>query len=91
VYDTHVAEKQNGVSGGVGLMGLVFIVFLSLKLAEVGSVAAWSWWWVLSPLWIPFVAAAAIYVIIVGIGTPVILIRGHFRRRSRLRNMMKDQ
>ena len=31
---------------------MVFIVFLILKLAEVGVVATWSWWWVTSPLWI---------------------------------------
>lgn len=30
----------------------VFIVFLVLKLAEIGVVASWSWWWVTSPLWI---------------------------------------
>lgn len=42
-------EKKMGVS----LSALVFIVFLALKLAEVGQVATWSWWWVTSPLWIP--------------------------------------
>lgn len=31
--------------------GLLAIVFISLKLA--GSIA-WSWWWVLSPLWLPW-------------------------------------
>jgi small Trp-rich protein len=25
------------------------ILLLALKLAEIGPVAAWSWWWVLSP------------------------------------------
>lgn len=36
-------------SGGVGLVSLLTIVFVVLKL--VGAIA-WSWWWVLSPLWI---------------------------------------
>jgi small Trp-rich protein len=36
----------------IGLPGLIFIVFLILKLAEIGPVAHWSWWWVTSPLWI---------------------------------------
>lgn len=31
-----------------------FLVFLTLKLAEVGVVAAWSWWWVTAPLWGPW-------------------------------------
>jgi len=37
-------------SGGIGFCGLLAIVFITLKLT---SVIAWSWWWVLSPLWIP--------------------------------------
>lgn len=37
-------------SGGIGLGGLMFVVFLVLKLC---GVIAWSWWWVTAPLWIP--------------------------------------
>jgi len=33
---------------------LLTIVFIYLKL--IGSIA-WSWWWVLSPLWIGFLVA----------------------------------
>lgn len=36
------------------LLGLG-IVLLALKLLEIGPVAAWEWWWVLSP----FAAAVA--------------------------------
>lgn len=35
------------------LMTVLFIVFLVLKLAEVGMVADWSWWWVTAPYWGP--------------------------------------
>lgn len=31
------------------LPGLLLILFITLKLT---GVIAWSWWWVLSPLWI---------------------------------------
>lgn len=31
--------------------------FLSLRLAHVTS---WSWWWVLSPFWVPVAATALI-------------------------------
>ena len=48
--------KEN-TSGGIGIGMILFIVFLVLKLANVID---WSWWWVTSPLWIPFVAAAII-------------------------------
>lgn len=30
---------------------ICFFLFLGLKLAEVGTVASWSWWWVTAPIW----------------------------------------
>ena len=36
--------------GGIGFLGALFLLFLGLKLGEVGVVATWSWWWVFSPL-----------------------------------------
>ena len=51
--------KENKTDGaGIGV--ILFTVFLVLKLT--GTID-WSWWWVTSPLWIPFVAA----VIILGV------------------------
>jgi hypothetical protein len=41
----------------VGFLGLLAIVFTALKLA--GSIT-WSWWWVLSPLWLPWAILAVI-------------------------------
>lgn len=35
---------------GIGFCGLLTIVLITLKLCNV---IAWSWWWVLSPIWIP--------------------------------------
>jgi len=52
------------VSGnGIGIGTVLFLIFLTLKLAGVGQVATWSWWWVTSPLWIPLVAVLGIAVI----------------------------
>ena len=34
---------------GIGFTGLLTIVFITLKL--LGKIN-WSWWWVLSPVWI---------------------------------------
>lgn len=39
-------------SGGIGICGLLFLLFLTLKLLGVTAVAEWSWWWVTAPLWI---------------------------------------
>lgn len=44
-------SNPSSSSGGIGIVSLVFTVFLVLKLTEVGPVAAWSWWWVTAPLW----------------------------------------
>ena len=38
---------------GIGIPGVLFVLFVGLKLAEVGPVAVWSWWWVSAPLWVP--------------------------------------
>lgn len=37
-------------SGGIGFAGLLTILFIGLKLTNYID---WSWWWVLSPLWLP--------------------------------------
>lgn len=41
---------EKSKSGGIGLLGAVFLVFLVLKLT---SIITWSWWWVTAPLWMP--------------------------------------
>lgn len=53
--------ETSSISGGIGFVGLLTIVSITLKLA---GFIAWSWWWVLSPVWITaaillvFIAAA---------------------------------
>lgn len=54
------AAKTEVRSSGIGFRGLLAIVFIAFKL---GGVIAWSWWWVLAPLWIPW----ALVVLICGI------------------------
>ena len=49
-------------SKGFGLGTILFLIFLVLKLTGVGMVATWSWWWVLSPLWIPIVVVLGILI-----------------------------
>lgn len=49
------------VTTGIDLTGVLFIVFLILKLTNVID---WSWWWVTAPLWGPFALAFAIIVIL---------------------------
>ena len=42
-------DKQNNNNKGIGFVGLLSIVFITLKLL---GVITWSWIWVLSPIWI---------------------------------------
>lgn len=42
-------KSGNSSSGGIGFVGLLTIVFITLKLT---GYITWSWVWVLSPIWI---------------------------------------
>jgi hypothetical protein len=55
-----VSSSSTSRSGGVGFAGLLAIVFIVLKLT---GFVAWSWWWVLSPLWISFGLALLILAV----------------------------
>lgn len=46
-------------SGGIGFTGLLTVLFIGLKL---GKVIDWSWWWVLSPMWISMGLSAAFLI-----------------------------
>lgn len=54
-----MAEVGNSTSG-IGFGGLLTLLFIGLKL---GHVITWSWWWVLSPLWIGLVVLIVFFVI----------------------------
>ena len=47
----------------IGLGTLLTGIFVTLKLTHV---IAWSWWWVLSPLWISAILWA-LFVVILGV------------------------
>lgn len=42
-------SNSSSSSGGIGFVGLLTILFITLKL--LGKID-WSWWWVISPIWI---------------------------------------
>jgi len=41
--------SKESSSSGVSFMGLLTILFIALKLTNFID---WSWWWVLSPMWL---------------------------------------
>ena len=52
-------------SSGIGFAGLLTIVFIILKLC---GIIAWSWWWVLSPLWISAILWTIFVVVVLLVG-----------------------
>lgn len=64
-----MSGTNSSSSGGIGLAGATFLVFLTLKLLNKVD---WSWWWVTAPLWIPasiavvFLAVIFVVALIVG-------------------------
>jgi len=45
-----MSSNNNSSSAGIGFLGLLTIAFIVLKLTKY---IAWSWWWVLAPIWAP--------------------------------------
>ena len=41
-------SKQSNSSGSISVLGLLGVVFVTLKLC---GVIDWSWWWVTAPFW----------------------------------------
>lgn len=55
-----MSNNSEAVSGGIGLTGLVTTVFIVLKLTDYND---WSWWWVLSPLWLPWIVIFVVFLV----------------------------
>ena len=52
-------------SSGIGFIGLLTIAFIVLKLT---GYIAWSWWWVLSPVWVPLAVVVVFLVFVAVVG-----------------------
>lgn len=55
-------NKKINSGGGFGIGTLLTIIFVILKLTHVID---WSWWWVLSPLWISIILVAVMFIVMV--------------------------
>lgn len=49
------------IGNGIGFLGVLFIVFLVLKLTNQID---WSWWLITCPLWAPVVVVAVVWLIL---------------------------
>ena len=53
--------SSSNSDGGIGFVGLLTLLFIALKLT---GFIDWSWWWVLSPIWIMGGIAIGLAVIV---------------------------
>lgn len=49
--------------GGIGFAGMLTLLFITLKLT--GTIG-WSWWWVLSPVWVPILVVIIVVAFFFG-------------------------
>lgn len=54
-------SDNNTSSRGISFCGLLTVLFIGLKLTDYID---WSWWWVLSPMWLPFVVVFVVALLI---------------------------
>lgn len=56
-------SKKIEVNFAPGFLTLLTVLFIGLKLT---GYIAWSWWWVLAPVWLP-IAVVLVLLIIIGV------------------------
>ena len=76
-----MSNVSSSSSSGIGFLGLLTICFIVLKLCKV---IEWTWFWVLSPFWIPaavFIFALAVY--------GILLYTSKSKKKSKLKQFRK--
>ena len=52
-------NSSNSSSNGIGFGGMLTLLFIGLKILHKID---WSWWWVLSPIWISMIVIIIILI-----------------------------
>jgi len=76
-------------SSSIGFAGLLTLLFIGLKL---GGAITWSWWWILSPLWINFllvIAIIGVVAMIAGIGSVLDYRKAKANQETRLARLQQ--
>ena len=71
-------NKSNTAGGGISFASLLTLAFIILKLCNV---ITWSWWWVLSPMWISIGLAVVIFIVVM----VVLIIKDRCYTRNRFK------
>lgn len=57
-------QKNTTSSGGVGIFGLLGVMFVGLKLT---GYIDWSWWWVTAPFWGGFILVFIGFMVLIAL------------------------
>lgn len=58
-----MSKESSTKTEGIGFFGLLTIAFIVLKLCRVID---WSWWWILSPIWISIgIALVSVFIFLI--------------------------
>ena len=57
--------SDSSSSSGIGFVGMLTVLFVGLKLTET---IGWSWWWILSPLWISAILFVPLVILAYEVG-----------------------
>lgn len=59
------STKNDYIIASNSVLDILLIIFVVLKVT--GNIT-WSWWWVLSPIWIPLAAFLSVFTIALLVG-----------------------
>lgn len=75
-------SENTARSGGIGLCGALFLLFVALRLTEHID---WAWYWVASPLWAPLAALLGVGLLLVAVMYPILWIGDAVDKHRRAR------
>ena len=56
-----ICMNENNNNNGIGFTGFLTILFVAFKLLNI---ITWSWWWVLSPIWVSIIICILLFLLI---------------------------
>jgi hypothetical protein len=73
-------RSSSSASGGIGVFGLLGVLFVGLKLT---GVIDWSWWWVTAPFWGSLALALLLIALFFGGAFLIVLVKEFTRAKRR--------
>jgi len=70
-----MSESKINYNGGIGFFGFLTLLFIAFKIT---SVIDWSWWWVLSPILIPWAIIIAVIIVVIIVAAIISLIESRW-------------